>query len=70
MSLTAAELKRIEDLETAVKGLTKLIGGAGSTNQLNRLYVLGQKTNEELEEKIVLLETEMQELLELTRKLQ
>lgn len=70
MSLTAEELKRIENLEIAVRSLTKLIRGAGSKNQLNRLLVLGQKTNEELEEKVDALETEMDELLNLTRKLQ
>lgn len=70
MSLTASELKRIQDLETNVKALTKLIAGAGSLNQLNRLLVLGQKTNSELTEKVEALETEMQELLELARKLQ
>lgn len=70
MSLTAAEQARLEALETAVKSLTILLSGAGSKNQLNRLYVLGQNTNEELEAKISTLETKMDEILILLQKLQ
>ena len=62
-SLTAEQLARLEALEAAVKSLTILLSGAGSKNQLNRLYVLGQNTNEGLEVRVEALETKMDEIL-------
>jgi len=70
MSLTPAEDRRLNKIEAEILTLTRLIKGAGSKNQLNRLLVLQQKTNEELEEKVEGLESEMSDLLALARKLQ
>ena len=67
MSLTLDERARLEDLERRVLELARLIKGAGSKNQMNRLYVLGQKTNNDFEERLETAETKLDELTELAR---
>jgi hypothetical protein len=69
-TLTDSERKRITNIESAVTQLAHLVKGGGSLNQLNRLLVLAQSLCSELKEEIIILETKMDELLELTRKLQ
>lgn len=70
MALTTSEAKRLDNLEQKVNNLTRLIAGAGSINQLNRLYILAMKEIEKLEEEVVASEAEVTELLELARKVQ
>jgi uncharacterized protein (UPF0335 family) len=70
MSLTAAELKRIENLEETVLQLSYLVKDGGSKNQLNRLNVLAQKQVDMLVPRVEALETDMDTLLALARKFQ
>jgi hypothetical protein len=70
MSLTAAEEKRIENLEETVQQLSTLISHAGSKSQLNKLLVLCNEEVRKLTSKVDSLEAEVQELLTLARRLQ
>lgn len=70
MSLTESELEQFTALENKVLALANLLKGASSKNQLNRLYLLDQETIKKLTERVGSLETKMQELLGLVRKLQ
>jgi hypothetical protein len=70
MALTPTETERLSSVEEEIISLTKLLKGAGGKNQLNRLYVLAQKSNADLETRVVALEGKIEELLNLARKLQ
>lgn len=70
MSLTAAELTRLETLEKTIANLAVLVQGGGSKNQLNRLLVLAQDQNRKLTAVVEELEVQMKEVLKNTRKLQ
>lgn len=70
MSLSTVERTRLEELEQDTNNLATLIRGGGSKNQLNRLLVLAQDQNRKLTARVEALETKMDEILELVRKLQ
>lgn len=70
MSLTTSEEKRLSEAESTVNQLAKLVQGAGSKNQLNRLLVLCQQEVGELKSMVDELEDKVDELIDLTRKLQ
>lgn len=70
MAFTAADEKRLRSIETIVYRLSVLIEGAGSKNQLNRLLVLAQNQVDKLSTRVDALETQMDEILELARRLQ
>lgn len=70
MALTAAEEARLQAAENAITALAKMIRGAGSKNQLNRLLVLAQDQTRALSTRLTTLETKIETLLTLARKLQ
>ena len=70
MAFTAADEYRIQQLEEATAKLTRLVKGAGSTNQLNRLHALAIEEYEKLDRDMTELEEKVDELLVNTRKLQ
>jgi hypothetical protein len=70
MALTAQEEERLQQVEEYVVKLFKLLDGAGSRNRLNRWYVLLSNMNNTLSEKVTEIETELDEILALARKLQ
>ena len=70
MTLSPTEKQRLTTVEEKIISITKLLKGVGSKNQLNRLYILAQKTNKDLETRFDTLETKIEELLTLARKLQ
>lgn len=70
MAFTAVDEYRIQQLEEATAKLTRLVKGAGSTNQLNRLHVLAIDEYEKLDRDMTELEEKIDELLVNTRKLQ
>jgi hypothetical protein len=70
MALTNSEQLRLTNAEETAQQLKHLIAGAGSKNQLNRLLVLCNEEIRKLTARVASLETEVQELLELARKLQ
>ena len=70
MALTAKEEYRIQQLEVLAIQLNQLIKGASSENQLNRLLVLAQDDMDKLKIAQDELDIKVEELLELTRKLQ
>lgn len=70
MTLSRYEELRIQNIEEQIIVLQKQLRGAASKNQLNRLLVLA---NEEVRKLTVLntsLQTKVDELIELTEKLQ
>jgi len=70
MTLSPTEKQRLTTVEEKIISITELLKGVGSKNQLNRLYILAQKTNEDLKTRVDTLETKIEELLTLARKLQ
>jgi hypothetical protein len=70
MSLSAAELARLETLEQTVRQLAQLVEGSGSKNQLNRLLVLAQENTRTLTTLVESLEAKMDILIPLAQKLQ
>jgi polyhydroxyalkanoate synthesis regulator phasin len=70
MTLTFAEEERLTNAEEITQQLKHLIDGAGSKNQLNRLLVLCNEEVRKLTARVATLETQVQELLALARKLQ
>jgi len=70
MALTAKEEYRVQQLEVLAVQLNQLIKGASSENQLNRLLVLAQDDMDKLKTAQDELDIKVEELLELTRKLQ
>ena len=70
MSLTNSEETRLQELETIATQLSHLVQGTGSKNMLNRLLTLCQEQVRDLNNKLDELETDMQEILTLVRKLQ
>jgi archaellum component FlaC len=70
MTLSASERARLVAAEETIADLAQLVKGAGSKNQLNRLLILAQEQCRQLSSIVETLETQVQELLELARKLQ
>ena len=70
MTISAKDEIRLLTLENEIIRLERFIKGAASTNQLNRLRVLCIDDVNQLKDLLENLEPEVQELLELTRKLQ
>jgi hypothetical protein len=70
MSLTAAEEKRISDLETKTVQIGHLVQGTASKNMLNRMLVLCQQEVANLTTKVEETEAKATTLLTLARKLQ
>jgi hypothetical protein len=70
MTLTPAEKKRLQNAEATIIDLEELIKGAGSKNQLNRLLILANEEIRRLNERVDELQTEVNELLDLAKKLQ
>lgn len=70
MSLNAAELVRLTKVEKNLRYLAEQMEGSGSKNQLNRLLVLAQNELSKVTTRIEAVETKVEELLELARKLQ
>lgn len=70
MTLTFSEEQRLTNAEETAQQLSHLIEGAGSKNQLNRLLVLCNEEVRKLNARVTTLETQVQELLVLARKLQ
>ena len=70
MTISAKDEIRLITLENEIIRLERLLGGAASTNQLNRLKVLCTDDTNQLKDLLEKLEPEVEELLELTRKLQ
>jgi cell division protein FtsB len=70
MALTPSEKARMKKAEETLVSLQNLIEGAASTNQLNRLLVLANEEIRRLTERVETLETKVNELLDLAKKLQ
>ena len=70
MSMTPAEEKRLIAAEQAINALTRMMNGVGSTDQLNRLYIIYDRELNRIEKKIEELEERASEILELARKVQ
>ena len=70
MTLSAKDEYRIQQLEEITAQLKRLIEGAGSTNQLNRLHVLAIDEYEKIDRDMTSLEEKIDESLDLLRKLQ
>lgn len=70
MSLTAAEEKRIAELETKTVQIGHLVQGTASKNMLNRMLVLAQEEMSGIRTALEGLESQMSTLLALARKLQ
>jgi Skp family chaperone for outer membrane proteins len=69
-TLTAAEEKRIAELEISLQTLLHHIEGAGTKNMLNRLNVVFQRRAESLQTLAADIQTEVSEILDLVRKAQ
>lgn len=65
-----AEQVRITELETQMEELIRLLDGAGSKNQLNRLHVLMSRELERAQTRLTALEASAEEILALVRKAQ
>ena len=70
MTLSAKDEYRIQQLEEITAQLKRLIEGAGSTSQLNRLHVLAIDEYEKIDRDMTSLEEKIDESLDLLRKLQ
>lgn len=70
MALTASEEERLREAEQELVKVNKLLDGAGSKNQLNRLYVLLLREIEELSSAASEIEEKVNEILEYARKAQ
>ena len=70
MSFTAADEKRMYDLEEHLNRFSHLMKGAGSKNELNRLLVLCEKEVDNLESIAGELDTKLDVLIALAQKLQ
>jgi len=70
MSLTYDEEQRIQNIEKTAQKLSNLIDGAASKNMLNRLLTLCNEENRRLSDKLTAVETELNTLISLVRKLQ
>jgi len=70
MALTGAEEKRLREAEQTLVRINKILDGAASKNQLNRLYVLLLREVEELSNAASEIEEKVNEVLEYARKAQ
>lgn len=70
MSLTGAEEERLREAEQTLVKINKILDGAASKNQLNRLYVLMLREVEELSNAADEIEEKVNEILEYARKAQ
>jgi hypothetical protein len=70
MAMTAAQQKKMTELEGAMNDLFQLLRGTGSKNMLNRLYVLLNREIERITLKVDELEESVEEILEYARKAQ
>jgi hypothetical protein len=70
MSITAAEERRLLAAEKKINEIIAAIRGVGSKDQLNRLYIVYDRELDRIEAKVDALETEVQKVLELARKVQ
>ena len=70
MALTETEAQRLRTLEAATLNLAKLVEGGGSKNQLNRIDVLAQDEIRKLEVRVEAIESKVDTILTLVRKLQ
>jgi hypothetical protein len=70
MSITAAEERRLLAAEKKINEIIAAIRGVGSKDQLNRLYIVYDRELDRIETKVDALETEVQKVLELARKVQ
>ena len=70
MTLTNSEEQRLQAVEQKITVLSHLLKGTGSKNQLNRLYTLCQEEMKGLEKKMTELESQLNNILLLARKLQ
>jgi hypothetical protein len=70
MTLTYSEEQRIKNIEQTTQSLSNLLSGAASKNMLNRLLTLCNEEVRRLSDKATELETKIDELVVLARKLQ
>ena len=70
MAFTTTDERRLLVLEAAALELSKKLSGAASMNQLNRVLIVAEDDLNKLEEQMDALEVIMEEILDLTRKLQ
>ena len=68
--ITKTELDRIKKIEETLNGLSYLLKGVGSKNQLNQLLILADSQIKQLETKVDSLETEIAALTISAQKLQ
>jgi uncharacterized protein (UPF0335 family) len=69
-TLTYSEEQRVSKIEDTTKKLFHLVKGTGSKKQLNQLLTLCKEQVAEVKREQEVLETNMEELLTLARKLQ
>lgn len=70
MALTAREEKRLLAVERALNDMLQVLNGTGSTNQLNRVYILLDRELKRIERTMDSLDEKADEVLTLARKLQ
>lgn len=70
MAMTAREEERMMELETRLNELFRLLRGTGSSNMLNRLYIVLNHELEKAETKADEIQTRVEEILEYARKAQ
>ena len=70
MALTPQEEKRLRVAEETLNAMLNSLNGVGSTNQLNRLYILLDRELKRIEREVSNLESDVAETLALARKVQ